>query len=258
MESVLVTGANGFVAGHLCRHLVNEGYRVRGSLRRGPEGQRDGIDYRISGNIDGETDWRDLLEGVDYVIHIATAHQPRGETPDPFSLCWPTNVLGTERLARQSAAQGVKRFVFTSSISAQEAEQAEAAGDRPGSLAYGFSKLEAERLLAKFSEETGLDVVVLRPPGVYGPDDNPFGPLLQFLLRGWPVPFGNVHSRRSYLYVGNLVSAIAASLRASAAVGRVLPVADGEPVSTVDMVRQVAAAIGRPARLFPCPRALLL
>ncbi|MDP6705793.1 MAG: NAD-dependent epimerase/dehydratase family protein [Alphaproteobacteria bacterium] len=258
METVLVTGANGFIAGHLCRHFAQAGFEVRGSLRGGPDGLREGIHYRTSGEIDGDTDWRHLLAGVDVVIHTAAVHQPPRSHPDPFGVCRDVNVLGTERLARQAAAEGVDRFIYTSSIAAQQAEEAEAGDEMPRDLAYAASKLEAERRLADLSRSAGLGVVVLRLPAVYGPDSHGFGPLATLLRHGWPMPFAGAEARRSYIYVGNLISAVALCVDAPAAIGRVLPVADGPAISTAVLVRHLADALGRPARSFRCPRSLLL
>lgn len=172
------------------------------------------------------------------------------------------NVDGTVKLARDAAARGVKRFVFLSSVKVH----GERISDRPFSEgdiahpedAYGISKWEAERALAQIGKDTGMEVVVLRAPLVYGPGVKAnFLRLMRLVARGVPLPFASVTNLRSVLYVGNLVDAIIRSLEAPAAAGKTYLVSDGEDVSTPDLIRALAGALQVPARLFPCPVAVL-
>ena len=247
MTSVLVTGANGFIGGHLCRHLAKSGFRVRGSLRRellAPHG----IDTVVGGPIDEATDWRACLQGIDVVVHCAArAHVLRETSPDPLAAFRQVNVAGTERLARQAAAAGLRRFVLISSIGAAVAE-----------TPYQISKLESERALFRVAEQTGLEAVVLRPPLTYGAG----GPgyvrlLLKAVAHSVPLPLASIRNRRSILYVGNLVDVARACIDHPAAAGRVFPVSDGDPVSTPDLIRAMAHAYRRRALLLPCPPGLL-
>lgn len=250
---ILVTGAKGFVGRHLCRALGERGYKVRGTLRADPPPPAGGIEYMASGDIGPETDWRPCLGGVEAVVHAAArVHVPRGREADPMATYRRVNVAASLRLARQCAEAGVRRFVFLSSIKAGKADRA------PDRAPYGISKLEAEGALAALARETGLELVILRPPLVYGPDAAAnFALLARAVAKGLPLPLGSIRNRRSFIYVGNLCSAILACLEHPEAPGGVFELSDGPPVSTPDFVRALGRALGRPARLLPCPPPLL-
>ena len=257
MKTVLVTGANGFIGHHLCSHLRERGHTVRGAVRGEPGEPGQGVDYRPCGNIDGETDWAPLIEQVDAVVHLAArVHVLRETDFDPLAAFRRVNVAGSEALARQAAAMGARRLVFLSSIGARVAERAPTSGIQP--TAYQRSKWEAEQALARVAAKTGLELVVLRPPLVYGPGaPGNTARLLAALRRGLPLPLARLNNQRSFLYIGNLVDAIALCLSHPDASGGVFEVADGQPLSTSEFVRHMASATGRPARLFPCPPQLL-
>jgi nucleoside-diphosphate-sugar epimerase len=154
------------------------------------------------------------------------------------------NVDGTRRRAQEAAVAGVRRFVYLSSAKAATPDDA-----------YGRTKLAAERALARVS---GLEVVVLRPPLVYGPGVRAnFLGLMRAVDRGWPLPLASVRNLRSVVYLGNLVDAIVRCLEAPQAAGKIYPVSDGDPVSTPELVRAIARALGRPARLLPFPASVL-
>ena len=255
--SVLVTGAGGFVGAALCRRLVEAGYRVRGSGRSAPANPVPAVEYRINGEIDRSTDWTAALEGVEAVVHAAArVHVLRERAADPLAAYRRVNTQGTENLGRQAAAAGVGRLVFLSSVAAQRAQQRSAEGT--AASPYGQSKWEAEAALAGIAEQTGLEVVTLRPPLVYGPGaPGHFDQLLRVLRRGLPLPIAAIDNRRSVLYLGNLVDAIELALTHPDAPGGVFGLSDGAPLATPELVRQLAAALGRPARLWPCPLGLL-
>ena len=257
MKTVLVTGANGFIGHHLCSHLRERGHAVRGAVRGEPGEPGQGVDYRPCGNIDGETDWTPLIEQVDAVVHLAArVHVARETDRDPLAAFRRVNVAGSEALARQAAAMGARRLVFLSSIGASIAEHAPTSGIQP--TAYQQSKWEAEQALARVATETGLELVVLRPPLVYGPGaPGNTARLLAALRRGLPLPLARLNNQRSFLYIGNLVDAIALCLSHPDASGGVFEIADERPVSTPEFVRRMACTTGRPARLFPCPPQLL-
>jgi len=172
------------------------------------------------------------------------------------------NVEGTRRLAEKAAAAGARRFVYLSSIKALGEETHGLAlngTEVPAPKdAYGRAKLEAERALAEVARRTGLEVVILRPPLVYGPGVKAnFLALMRAVDRGWPLPLASVRNRRSLVYLGNLVNAIGRCLEAPEAAGKTYFVSDGEPVSTPELVRALARALGRPARLLAFPPSVL-
>jgi len=263
MPLVVVTGASGFVGTALCPQLVRTGWKPRAALRRTPPDAEHLTDFRVVGEIGPDTDWAPVLQGAAAVVHLAARVHVMGDSShDTLTAYRRVNTDATERLARAAAAAGVRRFVYVSSIKVN----GEATSERPFTEAdspapadaYGISKWEAEQALTRVRRESGLEVVVLRPPLVYGPGVKAnFLSLVKAVARGWPFPFAAVHNQRSLIYVGNLVSAIVRCLENPAAAGRTFLVADGEPVSTVELICGIARALGRPARLFPVPTGLL-
>jgi nucleoside-diphosphate-sugar epimerase len=214
--------------------------------------------------VSPDTEWTDLLAGVHTVVHLAAAAHQRAEVHErsrDYAALRRINALGTECLARAAARAGVKRFIFMSTLGVCGDETfgapfTEDSAPAPHSL-YARSKLEAEHLLAAVTRETALPVIVLRPTLAYGPENGGnFLRLLRAVDRGLPLPFASIHNRRSLTYVGNLVSAIKALLLAPPLHG-VFVVCDSEAVSTADIVRGLATAMERPARLFPAPSAVL-
>jgi UDP-N-acetyl-alpha-D-quinovosamine dehydrogenase len=226
---VLVTGASGFVGRALAGALEARGIAWSAATR-------DTV-----GDIGPTTDWRAALEGCDRVVHLANLAHASGIAQDALRA---VNVGGTRRLAEQAAAAGVARFVYLSSVKAAHPDDA-----------YGAAKQAAERALAGIRD---LAWVALRPPLVYGPGVKAnFLALLRAVDQGWPLPLASVRNRRSLVYVGNLADAILRCLEASQAVGRTYAVADGAPVSTPELIRALAQALGRSPRLFAFPPALL-
>lgn len=264
MQRVLVTGASGFVGRQLCAALVREGWAVRAALRPQADRRRlpPGVECRVVGDIGPETRWdAALLAGVDTVVHLAArVHVLRERAEDPDAAFRQTNVLGTERLAAAAAGR-VRRFVYVSSLHAVRTLSDEVLDEtspcRPDTP-YGRSKLEAEQVLSATRDRTGLDVVVVRPAPVYGPDGTGnLAALLRWVRRGWLLPLAGIDNRRSLLYVGNLVSALRACIETPAAAGQTFLVSDGETVSTSELICRAAAAAGRSARLWPAPLTLL-
>lgn len=263
MPLVVVTGANGFVGTALCVQLRQSGWQVRAALRRAPADSAPPDDFRVVGDIGPGTDWAPVLQGADAVVHLAARVHVMGSSGhDALAAYQQVNTIATEGLARVAATVGVKRLVYLSSIKVN----GESTPDRPFTEAdkpapldpYGVSKWEAEQVLTRVGRESGLGVVILRPPLVYGPGVKAnFLSLMQAVDRGWPLPLGSAQNRRSLLYVGNLVSAIVRCLEHPAAAGRTYLVADGDPISTPELIRGIARALQRPARLIPVPVGLL-
>lgn len=255
---VLVTGANGFVGKALCAHLAEHGYSVRRAARS-PHGASD---ETVVGLLNRDTDWAPTLAGCEAVVHLAArVHVMHDTAADPLALYRATNTEATLNLARQAAQMGVKHFVFVSSIkvNGEGRDEPYRETDTPAPEdAYAISKWEAEQGLQRIAQETGLKVIVLRPPLVYGPGVKAnFARLLRTVARGLPLPLGAIRNRRSLLYLGNFVDAIRICLEHPAALGQTFLLDDGQPVSTPELVRAVAHAMGRPARLLTIPVAVL-
>ncbi len=180
---------------------------------------------------------------------------------DPLAAYRQVNVEGTECLARQAAAKGVQRLVFLSSVKVlgEETDVPYSEQNLPGPQdPYGVSKLEAENILQQIAEETGLEVVIIRPPLVYGPGVKAnFRKLLGMIQRGLPLPFAGINNRRSLIYLGNLIDVIITCATHPKAAGNTFMVSDGEDISTPELIRRIAHALGVSARLFPVPLSLM-
>lgn len=251
VRSALITGASGFVGRNLCQSLSGAGWRVRGALRRA--GTVPGAETLVTGELDGATDWQAALQNVEAVVHCAArVHVLEETSADPLAAFRLVNVAGSENLARQAVAAGVKHFVFLSSIGARIAESGRDA------TPYQISKLEAERALTGAVAGSGMALTLLRPPLIYGPGaPGNFALLLKVIERGLPLPLASVRNSRAFLYVGNLCDAVHRCLESPSADPRVYEIADGPGVSTPDLIRELARLRGRTARLLPCPLWLL-
>lgn len=255
---ILVTGANGFVGGALCTHLAGVGHSVQAAVRRS-----SGLsDETVVGSIDDVTDWKPIVSGCDAVVHLAArVHVMHDMAEDPLALYRATNTQATLNLARQAVQAGVKRFVFISTIKVngegRDAPYRETDTPAPED-AYAISKWEAEQGLVRIAEETGLEVVILRPPLVYGPGVKAnFLRLMQLVQKGWPLPLGAIRNKRSLLYLGNFVDAIRVCIEHPAAAGQTFLLDDGQAVSTPELIRAVAQTMDRPARLISVPLGML-
>jgi len=260
---ILVTGATGFVGSALVRRLLADGRQVRAAIRRSSVAPPAEVETVTVNDIGPDTDWRAALAGVGAVVHLAArAHVLSDVSADAHALYRAVNTLGALRLAEAAAGASVRRFVFLSSVRVHGEHSVGAAFNESSTLVatdpYGRSKAEAERRLVALAGAGRLDPVILRPPLVYGPGARGnFARLVQLVARGLPLPLGAVRNRRSLIYVGNLVDAITRALDHPAAAGETFMVSDGEDVSTPELVRRIARAFEKPARLLPVPIALL-
>ena len=263
MSPVLITGANGFVGQHLGRQLTAQGHEVVAALRTA--GAR--LDYPARtarvGDIGPASDWREALSGVDTVIHLAArVHLMKDQAADPVAEYRAVNTLGTLHLAGQAAAAGVRRLVYVSTVKVngeatcgQAFRESDPVDPRDP---YARSKFEAEQGLFTLMARTGLEVVVVRPPLVYGPGvKGNFLRLLKLADRALPLPLASLDNRRSLVNVDNLCSLLMCCCTHEKAPGEVFLVADGEDLSTPELLRRLAAALDRPERLWPFPPALL-
>jgi nucleoside-diphosphate-sugar epimerase len=258
--NVLVTGANGLVGRALCAQLAQGGHAairtVRSFTSRG--------EWAV-GDLHGNTDWLAALgTGTDAVVHSAArVHVMDDMSPDPLAEFRRVNVDGTLNLARQAAAAGVRRFVFISSVkvngeatlAGKPLTEQDAAAPQD---AYGISKMEAEQGLRQIALNTGMEVVIIRPPLVYGPGVKAnFAALMRAVQRGYPLPLGAVHNQRSLVALGNLVDFIITCATHPLAANQTFLVSDGHDLSTAELVRGMAQAAGVRARLLPVPVPLL-
>jgi nucleoside-diphosphate-sugar epimerase len=212
------------------------------------------------GGLTPELDWRQTVAGADAVIHLAArVHVMREAATDPLSEFRRVNVSSTLNLARQAAAAGVPRFVFLSTVKVNGEKGVYTEADPPAPEdAYAMSKHEAELGLRKIAVETGMEVVIIRSPIVYGPGVKAnFQTLIGAVARGIPLPLGAVHNRRSLVALDNLVDFILACLEHRAAANETFLVSDGEDLSTTDLIHRLARVLGRPARTISVPVSVL-
>lgn len=261
--NVLITGATGFVGRVLASQLAGcEKFYVSAALRS--DNGFDECPSQVVGDFSDNTDWSSALIDQQVVIHAAArAHIMKDEVADPLAEYCKVNVEGTLNLARQAAAAGVKRFIFISSIKVN-GEQTPlgkpfTADDTPSPEdAYGISKMEAEQGLRQLAAKTGMEVVIIRPPLVYGPNvKGNFASMIKLVEKGLPLPLGAVHNKRSLVALDNLVDLIITCIDHPAAANQVFLAGDGKDLSTTELLRGVARAMGKPARLIPVPAGLL-
>jgi nucleoside-diphosphate-sugar epimerase len=259
----LVTGANGFIGRSLCRALLDAGHAVRGSMRSGRHVQ-EGVEPFLVATLSGATDWAPALSDIDVVIHLAArVHIVRERALNPLAEFRKVNVEGTLRLARQAAASGVKRFVFLSTVGVngnrtapdscfRESDHPEPHND------YSLSKYEAEEMLLRMAAMGDMEIVIVRPPLVYGygaPGN--LASLIRWIKRRIPLPLDISSNRRSFVSVQNLVDFVCLCSVHPAAGGEIFLINDGQDLSTKELVIELASAAGGKARLVYVPLPLL-
>lgn len=260
MKKVLVTGANGFVGRGLMESLIRRtdvsvtaAVRTHSNLPEANVEQIDGL------SVGPTTTWQLALRGATHVVHLAGLTTETEQSRRAGFTYWTVNVEGTLNLARQAAATGVERFIFISSAKVNgewtPAGQPFTYSQNPNPQnPYGVSKRDAEQGLYRIANQTGMAVVIIRPPLVYGPRViGNFHSMIAWVAKGYPLPLGAVHNLRSLVALDNLVDLIQICIDHPAAANETFLVSDGHDVSTVDLLRNLGLALGRPARLLPVP-----
>jgi nucleoside-diphosphate-sugar epimerase len=256
---VLLTGASGFVGKSVSARASHCGFEIRGAVRSNQDLSSPWVQVEV-GEINDANAWQLVLEDVATVLHLAArVHIMQDTTSDPIAAFRAVNVGGTLNLARQAATAGVKRFVF---ISTAKVNGESTQPDRPFTEAdipnpqdaYSLSKYEAEQGLRQISADTGLEVVIIRPPLVYGPGVKAnFATLMQAVQQGRPLALGSVNNRRSLVALDNLVDFIITCMTHPRAANQTFLVSDGNDLSTAELVRGLARAAGVSPRLLPVP-----
>lgn len=261
---ILVTGATGFIASHLIPFLKLKGWQIVAATHRPTTSHQLSANVTpvLVGDIDGTTHWDNALNGIDTVVHLAArAHILQEAASNPEAEFFRVNTEGTENLVKQSIQAGVKHFIFISSVGAIATLSNQALTENSScnpDTPYGRSKLQAEQALINLAHSSQMTWTILRPTLVYGAG-NPgnMERLMKLVNRGLPLPFGAVRNRRSFIYVGNLVDAIATSLIHPKATNQLFLVSDSQALSTPELIKMIAIYLNRPCNLLPVPPELL-
>jgi len=263
---LLVTGSSGFVGRHLIQQLQGSmNHQVRALVRRLPDTLVSDVEYVVLPDFSAVTPEHPFLQGVDVVVHLASrVHIMNDTEADPLAAFRRVNVGHTLALARSAASAGVRRFVFVSSVKVNGEQTTPGRPFRETDPSapvdsYGVSKMEAEEALKALALETGLEVVIIRPVLVYGPGVKAnFESMMKWLVKRVPLPFGAIRNQRSLVALDNLVSLILTCTTHPAASNETFLASDGEDVSTTELLRKLAKAMGAPARLVPIPQWVLV
>lgn len=262
--AVLLTGGTGFLGHAVLQRLLSIDKRpLIAAARKSTSHFPAGVKIERVGELGADTDWTPCLQGVEVVIHCAArAHIMKDEAVDPLSEYRKVNVQGTLALARQAAQSGVRRFVFISSIKVNGEKTSPNRPFRADGIpapedAYGLSKYEAEQGVIALAQETGMEVVIIRPPMVYGPDvKGNFATMVGYVRKGVPLPFGRIHNQRSLVALENLANFIAFcsdQALSPLAANEIFLISDGEDVSTTELLRKIARAYAVESRLIGIP-----
>jgi nucleoside-diphosphate-sugar epimerase len=275
MNKILVTGASGFIGRNICKTLSEYGRSVRGTVRNlNLISANTNIEYVSTGNINLNTNWKNILIDVDYIIHcVARVHVMKETKADLSEMYHSVNVDGTKQLAEQAAEAGVKRIIFLSSIKVNGEctdnyhrdidlntyKKIFTYSDIPNPIdSYALSKFQAEKMLGEISFQTGLEVTIVRLPLVYGYGvKGNLARLIKLVQSGIPLPLGIILNQRSMIGIDNLVDLLICCVDHPDAAGKIFLASDGKDLSTPELINLIANSMGRKARLFPFPIFLL-
>jgi len=257
---LLLTGATGFVGSEVIKQLLAEDIDVIAAVRTDDSILPVGVQRFLASDLSEPIDWLSALVDVDVVIHLAArVHVMNDSAVDPLTEFRKVNTAGTLNLARQSADAGVKRFIFLSSIgvNGNNNYQSFSESDRPSPQEpYAISKCEAEKDLLSLAEEIEIEmeVLIIRPPLVYGPKaPGNFDSLMKWVNKGVPLPLGSINNQRSFVALDNLVGFIIHCIHHPKAANEIFLISDGEDVSTTELLQKVVNAFGKKSRLLPVP-----
>jgi nucleoside-diphosphate-sugar epimerase len=263
MKKILVTGANGFIGQNIYKDLIKLNYFITGSVRNLDAALiNGGIKYIPVGNIDAETKWYNILEGVNCIIHCA-GKTHLINTKDELDIYRSVNREGTKNLAEQAVKAGVKRLIFLSSLKVNGEPTFGSFIIKHNDIsqpedAYGVSKWEAEQALLEISKQTGLEVVIIRPPLVYGEGvKGNFLRLLDLVYKQISLPFAKINNLRSFVALDNLIDLIICCIEHPKAAGKTFLVSDGEDLSTPDLIRKLSKLMNKSPRLFSVPKSII-
>ncbi len=261
MTKILITGATGFVGRALFENLKSKKkYLIHLTSRTNQEKLFEGAKTFNIGEIDRNTNWKDALDGVSCIVHCAArAHMMEKKQRDSLNSYRRINVDGTRNLAKQAAAIGIKRFIFLSSVKVNGEETIASNSFKYDDIplpkdAYGISKWEAEQELLEIYKKTGLELVIIRVPLIYGARvKGNFLRLLDLIYKQIPLPLFNINNSRSFIGLDNLVDLIIHCIDHPRATGKTFLVSDGEDVSIPDLIRKLSKIMGKSTRLFSFP-----
>jgi nucleoside-diphosphate-sugar epimerase len=265
MTKILITGATGFVGKALFENLKSrKKYLAHLTTRTNEEKLLDGGKVFNIGEIDSNTNWKDALDGVSCIVHCAArAHMTEKKQTDLLDAYRRINVDGTRNLAKQAAGIGIKRFIFLSSVKVNGEETIASKSFKYDDIsqpedAYGITKWEAEQALLEISKQTGLEVVIIRPPLVYGEGvKGNFLRLLDIVYKQIPLPFAKINNLRSFIALDNLIDLIICCIEHPKAAGKTFLVSDGQDLSTTDLIRKLSKFMNKSPRLFQVPQLII-
>ncbi len=263
--TILLTGATGFVGSALTQHLYQQGHSLTAAVRRVTDNLPPSIQQIPLGDLLPKTDWTSVLNNVDTVIHLAArVHIMRDTAANPLEEFRRTNTAAALNLAQQAAAAGVHRFIYLSSIKVNgeytvlnkpfTEDKINASTNDP----YGLSKYEAEQGLKEIAQQADMEIVIIRPPLVYGAGvKGNFQSMMNWLNKGIPLPLGGIHNQRSLVALPNLIDLIITCINHPAAANQTFLVSDGEDLSTTELLKRLSKILGKKPRLLPVPQKLL-